>query len=285
MAHPYTVMTTLSSTTAENAHRLLDYQVLDQTGVDIGTVHSFWANAQTGALEFIGAKTGWIFGHNHVIPVDKAELDEAGRAVRVPYSGDFLKGAPSIDADATISDEEEAEIHRYYQSGGTSTGSAVKRAASETGAALGLNAATQTTGPTSNARTATGKDDVEVALREEQVKVGKRTVDAGQVRLRKIVRTEIVNQPVEVRHEDVVIERVSADQVHAGTTGSDFQEETIDMPLTREEVVVQKDAHVTGAVRLRKTEGVEQQQVSETVRKEDVEVVRDGKAVTETREP
>ena len=34
---------------------------------------------------------------------------------------------------------------------------------------------------------------------------------------------------------------------------------------------------MTGAVRLRKTEGVEQQQVSETVRKEDVEVVRDGK--------
>ncbi len=57
------------------------------------------------------------------------------------------------------------------------------------------------------------------------------------------------------------------------------------MPLTREEVVVQKDAHVTGAVRLHKTEGVETQQVSETVRKEDVEVVRDGKTVTEDRHP
>ena len=42
--------------------------------------------------------------------------------------------------------------------------------------------------------------------------------------------------------------------------------------------------NVTGAVRLHKTEGVEQQQVSETVRKEDVEVVRDGKTVTETSE-
>ena len=114
-------------------------------------------------------------------------------------------------------------------------------------------------------------------LTEEQVRVGKRTVDAGQVRLRKIVRTEIVNQPVEIRHEDVVIERVAAGDVHSGTATSDFKEETIDVPLTREEVVVSKEAHVTGAVRLHKTAETETQNVSETVRKEDVEVLRDGK--------
>ena len=79
-----------------------------------------------------------------------------------------------------------------------------------------------------------------------------------------------------------MIERVAAGEVRSGTATSDFKEEVIDVPLTREEVVVQKDAHVTGAVRLHKTEGVETQQVSETVRKEDVEVVRDGKTVTES---
>ena len=118
-------------------------------------------------------------------------------------------------------------------------------------------------------------------LTEEQVRVGKRTVDAGQVRLRKIVRTEVVNQPVEIRREDVVVERVSADQVRAGAATTDFKEETIDVPLTREEVVVQKDAQVTGAVRLHKTAEAETQNVSETVRKEDVEVLRDGETVTE----
>ena len=149
------------------------------------------------------------------------------------------------------------------------------------GAASTAGASLDTAG---RAAAATDKDHVEVALTEESVKVGKRTVDAGQVRLRKIIRTEVVNQPVEIRHEDVVIERVSADQVHAGTATSNFQEEVIDVPLTREEVVVSKEAHVTGAVRLHKTEGVEQQSVSETIRKEDVEVVRDGKTVTETHE-
>ncbi len=137
-----------------------------------------------------------------------------------------------------------------------------------------------TTGAT--AKSVTGQDTVEVPLTEEQLKVGKRTVDAGQVRLRKIVRTEVVNQPVEVRREDVVVERVPAGEVRSGAATSDFKEEVIDVPLTREEAVVAKEAHVTGAVRLNKTAATETQQVSETVRKEDVEVLRDGKTVTET---
>ena len=289
-------MATLSTRSADTAHDLLDYQVVDQSGTEIGTVHSFWADARTGNLEFIGVKTGWLFGQNHVVPVDKVEMDEAARTVRVPYTVDFIKGAMSIDADAEISDEEESQIYSYYGAGGshTSTASTVTAGAASGLAASGTTTGnagsplrTETDGSRSSAASdtahATGKDNVEVALTEESVKVGKRTVDAGQVRLRKIVRTEVVNQPVEIRHEDVVIERVSADQVHAGTATSDFQEKVIDVPLTREEVVVAKEAHVTGAVRLHKTEGVETQNVSETVRKEDVEVVRDGKTVTETK--
>ena len=294
-------MNALSTQSADTAHTLLDYKVVDQNGSEIGTVHSFWADQQTGMLEFIGVKTGWLFGQNHVVPVEKVQLDQAGQAVRVPYTSEFVKGAPSFDADAEISDSEEAEIFRYYGAGGGSTaghtgtsmtgtmgrtaeaaGAAVAGAASYAAGTTASRASTDTTrtADTARATTATSGQDIEVPLTEEEVKVGKRTVDAGQVRLRKIVRTEVVNQPVEIRHEDVVVERIAAGDVHAGAT-SDFKEETIDVPLTREEVVVSKDAHVTGAVRLHKTAESETQNVSETVRKEDVEVVRDGKTVTE----
>ena len=292
-------MNTLSTQSADTAHTLLDYKVVDQNGSEIGTVHSFWADQQTGLLEFIGVKTGWLFGQNHVVPVEKVQLDQAAQAVRVPYTSEFVKGAPSFDADAEISDSEEANIFRYYGvSGGstagrtgtettTSTTGTMGRTAEATGmgaAGAASYAAGSTTAKsatdTTRTATATSGQDIEVPLTEEEVKVGKRTVDAGQVRLRKIVRTEVVNQPVEIRHEDVVIERIAASDVHAGAT-SDFKEETIDVPLTREEVVVSKDAHVTGAVRLHKTAEMETQNVSETVRKEDVEVVRDGKTVTE----
>ena len=119
-------------------------------------------------------------------------------------------------------------------------------------------------------------EEIQIILHEEELKVGKREVSGGDVQIRKTVRTEQVNVPVELRREDVTIERVAAGDVRdAGKAGS-FQEETIEVPLTREEAVVSKDAHVTGAVRVKKTSVAETQTVSDTVRKEDVEVVRDG---------
>ena len=109
-------------------------------------------------------------------------------------------------------------------------------------------------------------------LSEESVSVGKREVDAGGVRLRKVVRTETVNQPVELQREELVVERVPASGQPA--SGSQFKEQQIYMPLRREEAVVSKQAHVREEVRLGKRTETEQQNISTTVRKEDVEVDR-----------
>ena len=113
-------------------------------------------------------------------------------------------------------------------------------------------------------------------LSEEEVKVGKRTVGAGEVKLHKTVTTELVNVPVELKREDIVVERVPAHEVKAGK--GTFQEEMIEVPLSREEPVVEKEVHVTGGVRVRKTEGVDTETIQETVRREDIDVDESGKA-------
>ena len=51
----------------------------------------------------------------------------------------------------------------------------------------------------------------------------------------------------------------------------------IKVPLSREEPVVEKEVHVTGGVRVRKTEGVDKEIVQETVRREDVDIDESGK--------
>ena len=113
--------------------------------------------------------------------------------------------------------------------------------------------------------------------------MGKRNVDAGAVRLRKIIRTETVNTPVELRREDVVVERVAAKDMRPGDiAAADFKAEDLNITLHREEAVVAKETVVTGAVRLRKTAETETQNVSDTVRKEDVEVDRSGVTATAT---
>lgn len=83
-------------------------------------------------------------------------------------------------------------------------------------------------------------DDATIRLKEEQLKIGKRRVEAGGVLLRKVVRTETTNKPVQLRREELVIERVqgSGEPVEGN---AEFAEREIFIPLFREEPVVQKD--------------------------------------------
>jgi uncharacterized protein (TIGR02271 family) len=126
-----------------------------------------------------------------------------------------------------------------------------------------------------------GAQEVNIILHEERLAVGKREVEAGQVHARKVVHTEQVSVPVELRREDVVIERVPASEVRAGDPSDAFAEKSVEVVLHADEAVVSKEAHVTGAVRLSKAAQVETHVVTDTVQKEDVEVTREGQ--TEVR--
>ena len=79
---------------------LIDYNVVDQGGDHVGTLHSLWSDQDSGALEFLGVKTGWLFGSNHVVPAAGVQVDEENRSIQVPYALDLTKDAPSIAADA-----------------------------------------------------------------------------------------------------------------------------------------------------------------------------------------
>lgn len=245
------------------ADALIDFKVIDENRDEIGTLHSLWLDQKTEELEFLGVKTGWLFGSNHIIPAEQAQADEELRLIQVPFTKEYVKGAPSHEVDAQITDEQEAEIYHYYRIGKGDI------------AVLPAPAIGQETDKTAT-RVGSDNKDIEVALSEEQLKVGKRSVTSGAVRLRKIVRTEQVQVPVELRSEDVVIERVGPGEVTDVAGSVPFDGKTIDVVLHKEEAVVSKEAHVTGAVRVRKTEEIEHATVSDSVRKEKAEVTREG---------
>ena len=124
---------------------------------------------------------------------------------------------------------------------------------------------------------------MEVPLSKEEVNVGKRTVSAGDIKVHKKTTTEQVNVPVELKREDAVIERVPAHEMQEGGT-EPFQEEHVEVPLSREEPVVEKKTHLTGGVRVRKTEGSEQRTVQENVRREEVDIDESGRTSGNGRE-
>jgi uncharacterized protein (TIGR02271 family) len=131
-----------------------------------------------------------------------------------------------------------------------------------------------------------GGDEIaaEVPLSEEEVKVGKRTVGAGEVKLQKMTSTEQVNVPVELKREDVVIERVPAHKMEPAGK-EPFQQERVEVPLSREEPVVEKESRVVGGVRVRKTEETERETIHESVRREDVDIDESGKISGKRRKP
>jgi len=112
----------------------------------------------------------------------------------------------------------------------------------------GYQAAAGTTGVTDRTSGSTasrewGARDVEgdrkvLTRAEEELKIGKREVSAGEAKVSKHVETEHVSQPVTKRREEVVIERRP---VEAGARGdASISEDEIRVPLMEEEVIVEK---------------------------------------------
>jgi len=123
------------------------------------------------------------------------------------------------------------------------------------------------------ARSVSGQatDTLRVPVAEERLTVGKREVDRGEATIRKTVIEEQQTVPVTLTYEEVHIEERTVAERPA-TGDKLFQEETIRVALRGEEAVVTKEAFVTGEVVIEKDAVSEQRQVTDTVRKQRVDV-------------
>jgi len=123
-----------------------------------------------------------------------------------------------------------------------------------------------------------GANELVIPLYQESVNVGKREVDAGAVRLRKIVKTETVNQPVTVRHEDVVIDRLPpGSQAPQGQTfGQPFQEQETVIKLQSEVPMIEKQTTPAGNVVVQRRQTASQTNFQTQIRREDVDIAKIG---------
>jgi uncharacterized protein (TIGR02271 family) len=129
--------------------------------------------------------------------------------------------------------------------------------------------------PPARAEGVTSSDEV-IPLAEENIEVGKRTVDRGTTRIRRYVVETPVEREVTLHGERVTIERRRP--VDATVAGHAFEERTVEVHETEEVPVVEKTAHVTEEVAIRKEETERTETVRDTVRREEVEVTdKDGR--------
>ena len=119
-------------------------------------------------------------------------------------------------------------------------------------------------------------EQARIPVVEEDVKIGKREVERGGVRVKTTVQETPVEEQVNLREEHVRVERRPVDRAATAADISQAQHgRTIDVREKSEEAVVQKEARVVEEVVVDKEATQRTETVRDTVRKTDVDVVED----------
>jgi uncharacterized protein (TIGR02271 family) len=127
----------------------------------------------------------------------------------------------------------------------------------------------------------TEEEATRLVLSEEELSVGKRGMNAGEVEVTKRVETERVEQPVTLRHDEVEVERRPITDGYSAAGATIGESEEVRIPLHAEEAVVEKRIVPKEEVVVRTREVAETEMVEADLRKERADVHREG-SVRET---
>jgi uncharacterized protein (TIGR02271 family) len=259
---------------------IFDAKVVDSSGDKVGTVKQVYLDNDSGQPLFASVATGLFGTSESFVPLQDATF--SGDELRVGYDKDRIKDAPRIDADGDLSEQEQDRIFDHYGLGsgsatgttGTDTttagyGTDTDTAADFTGTDTTRSAGQDTSGPNT--------DDA-MTRSEEHLNVGTQNVQTGRARLRKHIVTEQQNVTVPVQHEELRVETEPITDANVGEAldGPALSEEEHEVTLSEERVVVDKETVPVERVRVGKETVTEQQQVSEEVAHEEIELDEDG---------
>ena len=232
--------------------------VRTEGGDKVGRVAQVYLDDDSGQPEWVTVRTGLFGTKESFVPLAAARFD--GAELVVDATKDQVSGAPRVDEDGHLSEQQEAEIYRYY---GISAGTR-SRGTRQTD-----------TGSRDRGRDTSGRTtDTAMTRSEERLRAGTERVEAGRARLRKYVVTDTEHVQVPVSREEVRVEREPITDANrdAAYSGPAISEEEHEVTLRAERPVVKTEAVPVERVRLGKEKVTDTETVSGEVRKEKVEV-------------
>ncbi len=177
---------------------------------------------------------------------------------------EVLETTNPMDFDSKL--EEWRQSGYNYAPGSTAT----TTAATTTTATTGVAAAPATPVMATGAATTGSAETLKVM--EERLRVGKREVAGGAVRVRSYVVERPVEEQVSLHEERVSVERHPVDRAATAADLAAFQERTIEATATSEEAVVGKEARVVEEIGIRKEANDRVETIRDTVRSTKVDV-------------
>jgi len=253
-------------TTTEDLQNMEGQTAVDVNGAKLGKIGQIYVDDQTGQPLWVTITTGMFGTRQSFAPLYGSR--PAGGDLQLAVTKDMVADAPGVEADGHIEDSENEALYTHYSGylGGTGRNQGQGYAGDTRDDLAGRDGiqGRDTSGPTT--------DDA-MTRSEERLHVGTEQVQAGRARLRKYVVTENVTRTVPVSHEEVRLERepITGANRGAATSGSDISEEEHEVTLHAERPVVSKDAVPVERVRLGTETVTEDHQVSETLRKEQID--------------
>ncbi len=236
--------------------------VVDAQGGHVGTLEEIYLDQDTDRPEWA------LIDGQRFVPL--TDVTAEGEDVRLPFSSSQIKGAPQVGADGELSQDDEAVLYDHY-------GVNYSEGRSDSGLPEG-----QASDPTPRGTEGVVGNDVSGAetdnamtRSEEELRIGTTKRERGRVRLRKYIVSENVSQDVSLASEQVKVTREPITDANVGqaTSGADLSEEEHEVTLMKEEAVIQKTVVPKERIRLDKDTVAENVQVSEEVRREEVELV------------
>jgi uncharacterized protein (TIGR02271 family) len=233
-----------------NGPMLEGMPVFDAAGEKVGTVSEHNVQGQ-----YLVLHKGWLFPKDIYVPLNTVQRSDADGVYLSVYKDD-------LDTDAQY---EQPPTSGMGGVGTVNQGTQSYAGTATTGTTTGA-------GYTGTDTTMTDQQDIRVPIREEELVVGKQQEEIGRVHLHKDVIEEQQTITEPVTREEVIVERVPVQGQYNDVGQDAFTEKDIDVPVMGEELVAGKRAVVTEEVRLQKQAITDQQQVTDTVRKERVTV-------------
>jgi uncharacterized protein (TIGR02271 family) len=185
-------------------------------------------------------------------------LSVTAEEAQVERIADIVERYGAVDMD-----ERESTWRNEGWTGYTAASTGTSTSGTQAGASVGA------TGMTAVSRTGGNADEVIPVA--EQLRVGKRQVNHGRVRIRSFVVETPVQEQVSLREEHVHVERRPADRAVTGEENL-FQERTIEAEERGEEAVVSKEVRVKEELVIHKDVQDRTETVSDTVRRTEVDV-------------
>ena len=260
--------------------RFAGYTVYDPDGEKIGKVDDLFVD-EGDQPEYIGVKMGFLGTRSTLIPWQLATVDEANTRIDVSVDKETAKSGPAFDDDREITPEVENEVYSYY--GLQAAQGSEERGAygdyygdEHPGVAMGDTESGEfrehdpaAEGVTEPGGDLNDEDELRVQRTEEELRAGTREREAGALNVSKRVRTDRETLEVPTRHEEVSVERVP---VEGEATEAEIGDDEVSIPVTEEEVVVEKRPVAKEEIRIRKEVVEDTEVVEEDVRREEVDV-------------